>query len=703
MPEINARSTYIAIIAITFSLLTACGGGGRYGGSSPLVVDEETVPPSGSETAPPGGEWRMIWSDEFDGDSVNEENWSFQTGDGTAEGIPGWGNNEKQFYQTENISVADGFLSITAREERAGGYPFTSGRMRSYEKVDVTYGRIEASIKAPEGIGFWGAFWLLSTNSPYGEWAASGEIDVVELVNQGTRDNVFGTAHFGMQFPLNQFTGREIKVAAHEDFHVYAIEWEKDEIRWYLDDVHYSTLTSDHWWSYYWGGPFEGYQSAPKGGPFDQPFHLILNLAVGGNLPGPVAQNTAFPAAMEVDYVRIYECDAGNEDGSGCASNVSPEVVPPPARSVATSTQVLYGDSVGPLTWEIAGQTVTRALSYSARNGLSVVEVAADNDARGTVLELTTNRRGNLAIFPTDGEPLILENMGNNPNFFELHGGELRFDMYIDGAATDQDSEIQVKMESGFPGSGIAKIPVADLPQDQWFTYSVQINELLANRGFAPLDTTKIENVFVFEPTSFSRIQLDDIHLICGHPTSCGVQSPSVEIDRQTLDVFIDDVDPTWSKGIGAWDDETGFDYFDGNSGLHVTWEITDTGEEGRESVLRANFSESPANGVIFIQSNTPIDLSGFAQGRLIFDLKVAEGTSAGITYKIDCLFPCTSGDQQLLGVKPGEWLTFSIRVADLVSQGLDITRVNTGIVIFPDLGEQSGVTFWLDNVRWEI
>ena len=95
--------------------------------------------------------------------------------------------------------------------------------------------------------------------------------------------------------------------------------------------------------------------------------------------------------------------------------------------------------------------------------------------------------------------------------------------------------------------------------------------------------------------------------------------------------------------------------------------------------------------------------MSAFQQGRLIFDLKVAEGSPAGITYKVDCLFPCTSGDQQLLGVTPGQWQTFSIRVEDLVKEGLDITRVNTGIVIFPDLGRQSGVTFWLDNVRWEI
>ena len=164
------------------AVVAGCGGGGSAEDpSSPTFYPE------------PEEEWELVWSDEFDGDSLNAANWDIQVGDGTAEGIPGWGNNELQWYQADNLSVADGNLTISARAENVEGYGYTSGRIRTYQKFEFTYGRIEANVKAAPGQGLWSAFWMMPTDSPYGTWAASGELDIMEVINADTEnERVYG-------------------------------------------------------------------------------------------------------------------------------------------------------------------------------------------------------------------------------------------------------------------------------------------------------------------------------------------------------------------------------------------------------------------------------------------------------------------------------------------------------------------------------
>lgn len=241
----------------------------------------------------------LVWSDEFDGNSVDLTKWTFQTGDGTEVGLPGgWGNNELQYYQADNATVADGFLTITAREESVGGLDYTSARMRSLGKGDWTFGRMEMRAKMPIGQGLWPAFWMLSSDpSIYGPWAASGEIDIVEYIGSDP-NRIFGTIHYGASFPGNVFTSTDFFLPTgtfNDDFHVFAVEWEFGEIRWYVDGMLYATQNS--WFST--GGPFPA--------PFDVDFHLLLNLAVGGNLPGPPAATTVFPQEYVIDYVRVYQ------------------------------------------------------------------------------------------------------------------------------------------------------------------------------------------------------------------------------------------------------------------------------------------------------------------------------------------------------------------------------------------------------------
>ncbi|MFH4968097.1 family 16 glycosylhydrolase [Gaetbulibacter sp. M240] len=256
----------------------------------------------------------IVWSDEFSGNSLDLTKWNYQLGDGCAEGICGWGNNELQSYQEANVTVSNGTLKITARKERNKGSQYTSGRINSKNKGDFTYGRFEASIKLPYGDGLWPAFWMLSTDEPYGTWPKSGEIDIMESVASNPNE-VFGTIHYGDLYPNNQYQGNEyiLKDANFPDaFHEFAIEWEPGEIRWYVDGILYSKKQIADVSPYNW--------------PFDNDFHFLLNVAVGGSLGGPV-DNTMLPSSMEVDYVRVYDGFKPHFTGEAVVSNQATGVV----------------------------------------------------------------------------------------------------------------------------------------------------------------------------------------------------------------------------------------------------------------------------------------------------------------------------------------------------------------------------------------
>ena len=242
--------------------------------------------------------WKLVWSDEFDGDSIDKSKWNFEVnGDGG-------GNNEQQYYtdRPENAKVVDGHLIITAIKEDYKGPDgksrhYTSARMTTKGKGFWKYGRFEARIKMPKGQGLWPAFWLMPEDSTYGGWARSGELDIVEVIGQ--RPNIaYGTIHYGDSWPHNVHTGDKFTLPSgdlSDDFHVYAVEWEEGVIRWYIDGQLYQTQTK--WYTN--GGKFPA--------PFDQNFFIILNFAVGGAWPGPPNSSTTFPQTMDVDYVRVYQ------------------------------------------------------------------------------------------------------------------------------------------------------------------------------------------------------------------------------------------------------------------------------------------------------------------------------------------------------------------------------------------------------------
>ena len=241
---------------------------------------------------------QLVWSDEFDGAQLDPQKWYFETGDGSQYGIPGWGNNELQWYLVDSSQLDNGVLRITARRESSNGKSYTSARISTRDRFAFRYGRIEARIRLPGGQGIWPAFWLLPQDEAYGGWASSGEIDIMEAVNLGASggNTVHGTIHYGGNWPDNVQTGEQYVVPtdATGNFHVYALEWDAAELRWYVDDVLYSMQN-------YWYTP-----SANFPAPFDQPFYVLLNVAVGGNFPGAPDGATSFPVSMEVDYLRVY-------------------------------------------------------------------------------------------------------------------------------------------------------------------------------------------------------------------------------------------------------------------------------------------------------------------------------------------------------------------------------------------------------------
>lgn len=239
--------------------------------------------------------WNLVWEDEFDGISLDSERWSYQTGGA------GWGNNEWQYYTAgENVEVQNGSLKIIAREDAANQYPnndYTSSRIRSQFKGDWRYGKLEASIKLPFGQGIWPAFWMMPSESVYGGWPSSGEIDIMEYLGHET-DKIYGTCHYGHAWNDKGSDGESITLPVGnfpDGFHTFGIEWEPGEIRWYLDGNLYHTIQDTH-------PDFSNFNW-----PFDQEFHFILNVAVGGNWPGYPDASTSFPQIMEVDWVRVYQ------------------------------------------------------------------------------------------------------------------------------------------------------------------------------------------------------------------------------------------------------------------------------------------------------------------------------------------------------------------------------------------------------------
>ena len=290
--------------------------------------------------------WPLVWADEFDGNVLDRTKWAPEVS------CWGGGNKEHQCYvdRPETISVADGYLTLTARAGEASGpslnmdhadypgpsktQPYTSGKLRTRDLAHWTYGRIEGRMKLPTGQGAWPAFWMMPQFDVHGGWPLSGEIDIMEAVNLGAicedcedgqiENRTSGAIHFGKRPPLNEHISKRRALtsvpnqigAPRDQFHTYAVEWAEGRIDWFVDGERFWTATTSDWFT----------EAVDKelnpNAPFDEDFYLMLNFAVGGNWPeGANAGGidpAAFPDDMVVDYVRVYQCAPDLATGRAC-------------------------------------------------------------------------------------------------------------------------------------------------------------------------------------------------------------------------------------------------------------------------------------------------------------------------------------------------------------------------------------------------
>ena len=234
------------------------------------------------------GKWELVWADEFVKPNLNPDNWAFELGDGCPK-LCGWGNNERQIYTDTNHLIRNGNLVIQARLKDG---EYTSTRIITKNKVEYTYGYFEVRAKLPVGQGMWPAFWLLGSNISEVQWPLCGEIDVLEYVGKEPGE-IFTSLHTKASHG-NTINTKKTKFPTIEDgFHVYAADWNKDRIEFFVDSKSVYTFLPNNKTHAEW--------------PFDQPFYLLLNLAVGGNFGGPEVDDSIFPQEFIIDYVRIYQ------------------------------------------------------------------------------------------------------------------------------------------------------------------------------------------------------------------------------------------------------------------------------------------------------------------------------------------------------------------------------------------------------------
>jgi beta-glucanase (GH16 family) len=331
------RSAGISFVALSAVVLLAQACAGTPKGSSSAI--------------------KPVWSDEFTGSKLDASKWEHQLGNGFISGseyVAGWGNNELEYYtdREENVFVKDGILTIRAKKERFEGeakgqkatFDWTSARLRTAGLFSRTYGRIEIRAKLPSGQGFWPAFWMLPEEpASYGGWAASGELDIMEGKG-GSPDTVHQTIHYGAGWPKNVYSTTEYKFPGTDstDWHTYAVEWVPGSIRWYIDGVRAAHVEA--WWSSSVPNPKSDADLNPWPAPYDKPFHILINLAVGGNFGGNPDGTTPAEGELLVDYVRVFALPAENR-----AAGERPQMTYPwtkvEARAARADGNLVYNGS----------------------------------------------------------------------------------------------------------------------------------------------------------------------------------------------------------------------------------------------------------------------------------------------------------------------------------------------------------------------
>lgn len=513
-------------LAISVGLLAGCSQSSQVAGGTDFIQSKTSIALKDLPVTP-SADWALVWEDQFNGDKINDAHWSLENN------CWGGGNNEQQCYtkRPRNAFVKDGKLHIVAYKETFTGpanadgksgmskkLPYTSARLRTLGKHDQRYGRFEIRTKLPSGQGAWPAIWMLPTDSKYGIWAASGEIDIMEAVNlkaqsdapgavKGDKENrIYGTLHYGSYWPDNVLTGQAATLPNNinpaDDFHTYAIEWEEGEIRWYVDNIHYATQTQQGWYSQYNNNG--ELVTADGAAPFDEKFHLLLNLAVGGSWSANANERgidySDFPKTMLVDYVKVYRCSVDSETGKGCATRGEQAVL---VKGKQAPAILAKDDSYAevPLL-DIFSEGLNSNLAYSTYDPNEIIKYQ----------EVTEEGRGKvLAINKQNGAANIHFRSPTTDLTEWLARGELIFDVKVESMTNG--SELIIKTDSGWPKTSDMTVQLP--PVGQWGEVRIKLADLLSsgNRGAAgnKAEPTQINNLLVFEPSAEMSLKLDNI------------------------------------------------------------------------------------------------------------------------------------------------------------------------------------------------
>ncbi|VUD62904.1 Glucan endo-1,3-beta-glucosidase A1 [Thalassocella blandensis] len=492
---------------------------------TPTITPTPTATPTPTITptpTPDANGWTLVWEDNFDGTSIDSSKWNFEVN------CWGGGNGEQQCYtnRPENAFVQDGILNIVARHEQYSGpnvneedpnypgqnvtLPFTSARLRTRELAEWSYGKFEMRAKLPFGQGTWPAFWMLPTSSPYGTWAASGEIDIMETVNLKAKltpesseleDRIFGTLHYGRAWPGNEHTGAEYSLPGDanpaDDYHVYAVEWEEGEIRWYVDGYHYATQTEDGWYSQY---ILDGQLvDAPVGEPFGtaSPYHIILNFAVGGSWAGNVNEGgvdeSVFPQSYLVDYVRVYECSVSPSTGAGCATiGDNPQIVEGEERPALVSTDTapspvanVFIDATG--SWPLKHSSFGEGSSVT----YEIKTDPVDAEGHGNVVEFSYTGNQTVTYFQSE----------NSMNFSAYAGGTLEFDLFV----VSEPAGTTWMMKTENPNESTGDVPLSSSTEGLaptvgvWQHFTFNLDDLVERNG-SNISLSRLQTPLVIFP-----------------------------------------------------------------------------------------------------------------------------------------------------------------------------------------------------------
>lgn len=383
------------------------------------------IPVPNTTSAAPN--WQLVWSDEFNGSSLNRGVWTPEIGTG----YNGWGNNELQYYtdRPQNVQVTGGNLVITAQRENYEGRNYTSARIKTQGLKSFKYGKIEARIKIPTGQGIWPAFWMLGESFRDVGWPYCGEIDIMEHVNN--ESVVHGTVHWDANGYASY--GRASGNLDFSQYHTYSIEWDPSYIRWFVDGVQYNEI-------YIANGTGNTEE-------FQKPFFILLNLAVGGNWPGSPNGSTPFPAQMLVDYVRVYQDQGGSspvlENGAvyTIASKVSGKVLDVTDVSTADGAKIQqwtnYSASNQRFRLESTGDGYYK---LTAIHSGKVLDVPSASTAAGVQLQQWTDNG-------TDAQRWRIVDAGGG--YFKLISKASGLVMDVSGASTADGAAVQQWTDNG--------------------------------------------------------------------------------------------------------------------------------------------------------------------------------------------------------------------------------------------------------------